>query len=169
MLFGRGKKSADQNHRANSAAISFISSDLVIEGNIISDGELHIDGSVQGDVQVNVCVIEANGVVQGSISAGMVVVRGKVFGPINAVEVHLHAGAHVEGDVTNETISVENGAQIYGSIRRAEAQEAKPAPIDRDNLFQPVEKYPSLDFRQDNAFSAFEDDSFRPIKVVRPR
>ena len=87
----------------------------------------------------------------------------------DAGEVHLHAGSLVEGDVTNETISVENGAQIYGSIRRANQSAAQPSTETRDSLFQTVDKYPSLDFRQDNALSAFEDNSFRPIKVVRPR
>lgn len=168
MLFGRNKKTNGHDQRAVSAPVSFISEDLVIEGNVVSDGELHIDGSVRGDVQVSVLVIEANGVVQGTIAASVVIVRGKVFGPITAGEVHLHAGAHVEGDITNEVITVENGAQIYGSIRRASQQPTKNDDA-KAELFQHPERFPSLDFQQDNAFSAFEDNSFRPIKVVRPR
>ncbi len=168
MLFGRNKKTNGHNQRAASAAVSYISADLVIEGNVVSDGELHIDGSVRGDVQVSVLVIETNGVVQGSISASVVIVRGKVFGPITAGEVHLHAGAHVEGDVTNEVITVENGAQIYGSIRRATQQPVNTNDTSSE-VFQSSERFPSLDFRQDNAFSAFDDNTFRPIKAVRPR
>jgi cytoskeletal protein CcmA (bactofilin family) len=169
MLFKRGKKANGHATQATPMGPSYISPDLVIEGNVMSEGELHIDGTVHGTVQVNICVVESNGEVNGAINATVVYVRGKVFGPINAAEVHLYAGAHVEGDVTNEVISVEHGAHIYGAIRRSSPQNTDVEQPKANFFNQRKDEFPSLNFSQDNLNAAFDDDSFRPIKVVHPR
>ncbi len=96
---------------------SYIARDTTIEGNLESDGEIHIDGSVHGTVRAHTCLIDVRGEVRGEISAEIVYVRGRVIGPITGVHVQIQSGAHVEGDVTNETISIENGAYVLGSIR----------------------------------------------------
>jgi cytoskeletal protein CcmA (bactofilin family) len=140
----------------------------VIDGSLVTNGELHIDGTVNGAIRAQSCVVDVNGVVEGEIAANEVFVRGRVIGPIKGNHVHLYAGAHVEGDVINETISIENGAYIYGSIRRAEdplSESTTKYPGQRDPFFSS----PRVDFGQDNAFGNFDGDALRPIKVVRPR
>ncbi|NJM30763.1 MAG: polymer-forming cytoskeletal protein [Rhizobiales bacterium] len=92
--------------------------------------------------------------------------RGRVIGPIKGNHVHLYAGSHVEGDVINETISIENGAYIYGSIRRADDPMAPPE-VSRYAPREPLFSSPRIDFTQDNSFA--ESDALRPIKVLRPR
>jgi cytoskeletal protein CcmA (bactofilin family) len=163
MLFRRSK--ANGNGHGHNAAPSVISQDVVIDGSFVTAGELHIDGTVNGSVRAHACVVDLNGVVEGEISANEVFVRGRVIGPIKGNHVHLYAGSHVEGDVINETISIENGAYIYGSIRRAEDPMAQPDPsrYARDSLFASSR----LDFGQDNAFGATDD--LRPVKVLRPK
>jgi cytoskeletal protein CcmA (bactofilin family) len=164
MLFKRSKANGNGNgHHA--AAPSVISQDVVIDGSVVTAGELHIDGTVNGSVRAQACVVDINGVVEGEISANEVFVRGRVIGPIKGNHVHLYAGSHVEGDVINETISIENGAYIYGSMRRADDPMAQPDPsrYGRESLFAS----PRLDFGQDNAFG--DADALRPIKVLRPR
>jgi cytoskeletal protein CcmA (bactofilin family) len=76
--------------------------------------------------------------------------------------VHLYPGAHVEGDVINESISIDNGAYIYGSIRRSEdplSESAVPS-------YQP-RALPELDKPED--LDVLDEDSLRPVKAVRPR
>jgi cytoskeletal protein CcmA (bactofilin family) len=127
MLFGKKKKppqrAAGQTARPASEP-SFIGRNCVFEGHISCDGELHIDGTVRGTVQASLCVIDTAGVVQGNVSGDVVHVRGRVLGPIQGRNVFIHAGAHVEGDVFNDTISIENGAYVYGSIRHTNAPAA---------------------------------------------
>jgi cytoskeletal protein CcmA (bactofilin family) len=100
---------------------------VAIEGHISCDGELHIDGTVRGTVQANLCVIDEAGVVQGTVNGQVVHVRGRILGPIQGANVFIHAGAHVEGDVFNDTISIENGAYVFGSIRHNTAPPPAPA------------------------------------------
>lgn len=104
---------------------SYIARDTTVEGNLLSDGEIHIDGSINGMVRAHTCLVDARGEVRGQISAEIVYVRGRVIGPISGVHVQIEKGAHVEGDVTNETISIENGAYVLGSIRHVTPVQAQ--------------------------------------------
>lgn len=96
---------------------SYIGRDTVIDGHITCDDEMHIDGSVRGSVRARICVIDQNGSVDGDVAGDVVHVRGRIIGPIQGSKVYIHAGAHVEGDVFQDTISIENGAYVYGTIR----------------------------------------------------
>ena len=115
MIFKRSKST--QRTTPVVAEPSYIARDTTIEGRIVSDGEIHIDGAVHGSVRAHTCLVDTRGEVRGDISAEVVYVRGRVIGPISGVHVQIEANAHVEGDVTNETISIENGAYVLGSIR----------------------------------------------------
>ncbi len=157
MIFGKSKKTdnppagaAAQKTKeepvkkpAASAGPSILTSDLILEGNLATNGELQIDGTVHGAVQAAVCIIEANGVVHGSVMAEDVFIRGRVIGPICGVHVTVVAGAHVEGDILNQSLAIENGAFVDGKIRRSEdpmgewqrmwyGEEAEPEQLPHD-------------------------------------
>jgi cytoskeletal protein CcmA (bactofilin family) len=119
MFFTRKKKQQQSSHPPHKAAAepSFLGRNCTIEGHIICDGELHIDGTVRGTVQATMCVVDQAGIVHGSVTGDVLHVKGRVLGPLQGANVYIHAGAHVEGDVFNDTISIENGAYVYGSIR----------------------------------------------------
>ena len=158
----RRKKSGNNGQRPP-AGPSIISSDVVIEGNVTTAGELQIDGAVHGTVRAHSCVIDMQGVVQGEIIAEEVYVRGRVIGPIRGVHVHLHAGAHVEGDVINETLSVENGAFIDGSVRRSEDPLAEPAPSRL--AYAPAPAFPDFGAPSNSSY----DQDYRPVRAIKPR
>lgn len=112
--------------RSRSSGPSLLSLDLVIDGSVSTAGELQIDGTINGTVRARAIVIDANGVVYGDITAEEVIVRGRVIGPIRALHIHIYAGAHIEGDVINQTLSIENGAHVDGKIRRVEDPLSEP-------------------------------------------
>jgi cytoskeletal protein CcmA (bactofilin family) len=123
MIFNRRKEPIGRNgdtpeDYAQQPAVepSFLAADTVIEGNIVSEGEIHIDGELRGNIQAGTCLVETNGVIQGSISAQYVVVRGRVLGPITAGQVSIAAGGHVEGNVLHQGLSIERGAYMSGNI-----------------------------------------------------
>ena len=112
-----------QRHRSGP---SLLSMDLVIDGSVSTAGELQVDGTINGSVRARAVVVDANGVVYGDITAEEVIVRGRVIGPIRALHIHIFAGAHIEGDVINQTLSIENGAHVDGKIRRVEDPLSEP-------------------------------------------
>jgi cytoskeletal protein CcmA (bactofilin family) len=97
---------------------SYIARDTSIEGNVICDGEIHIDGAVRGTVRAQTCLVDAHGEIHGEVVAQHAYIRGRVMGPVTGTHVTIQSGAHVEGNITHETISIENGAYVYGSMRQ---------------------------------------------------
>jgi len=100
--------------------VSVLTPDVVMEGNLVTSGELMVDGAVHGTVQAARCTIGVDGVVQGYVVAEEVLVQGRVIGPICGVRVHIVSGGQVEGDVINTSLVVEDGAYLDGQIRRSE-------------------------------------------------
>ena len=109
---------------------SIIGSDVQIEGNIKTVGELQLDGSITGDLSCGGLVMGESGSVKGTISADSVTVRGAVQGEIRARSVRLEKSAVVEGNVFHESLSVEAGAKLTGHFAHTTgaADIAKPAP-----------------------------------------
>lgn len=109
---------------------SVIGTDLTILGDkitIISQNRLQIDGDIRGDVNGRQVVIGEDGSVIGTVSAESIEVRGGVRGAIRAQNVTLHPTAEVEGDIFHQTLSISEGAQFDGRVRRAkDANELKP-------------------------------------------
>lgn len=97
---------------------SLISADLHILGNIISDGLVDIDGSVEGNVKAGQVTIRPNGRVVGDVVAETVHVYGKVRGLIRAQMVYLYSSCHIEGVIMYKSMTVEDGAFVDGKCKR---------------------------------------------------
>lgn len=109
---------------------SIIASDVQIEGNVKTAGELQLDGAITGDLVCGGVVMGETGAVNGTIAAESVTIRGKVIGQIRAKSVRLEKTAVVEGDVFHESLSVEAGARLTGRFAHTtDSQQAtKVAP-----------------------------------------
>lgn len=99
---------------------SVIGPDLVITGNLVSKGEVQIDGEVQGDIHGTHIVIGERAKITGSIIAEEVVVRGHVMGSVRGKRVLLQNNSHVEGDIYHQTLAIKQGAFFEGKSRRSE-------------------------------------------------
>jgi cytoskeletal protein CcmA (bactofilin family) len=115
---------------ASTMGSSVIGTDLTILGDkitIISQNKLQIDGDVRGDVTGKQVVIGEDGSVIGTVCAEQIEVRGGVRGAIRAATVVLHPTSEVEGDIFHQTLSISEGAQFDGRVRRAkDASEITP-------------------------------------------
>ncbi len=117
---------------------SIISEGLHVTGNLTCDGDVQIDGRVDGDIEARSLTIGDNGVVDGSITADEVHVSGTLNGEINARTVVIARSAHVRGDVAHDVLSIESGAQFEGkSARRGGMPAEQVAPV------QPVASEPA--------------------------
>ncbi|MBM3569399.1 MAG: polymer-forming cytoskeletal protein [Alphaproteobacteria bacterium] len=126
-MFGRSEKKKPDRPELRSAP-SLISNGLHIVGNLTSDGEVQIDGVVEGDINARSLTVGETASVIGEISADLLSVRGKVQGTIHAREVRIFRTAVVHGDVLHETIAIESGAFFEGHCRRAERPNEKTEP-----------------------------------------
>ncbi len=97
---------------------SIISADLKIVGDLHSNGDLQVDGAVEGDITSRSLTIGEGAVVRGSLLAESVRVHGAIFGQIKANSVTLTKTAKVEGNVVHQALSMEAGAILSGNLSR---------------------------------------------------
>jgi len=113
-------------------APSLLSSDLTIKGNVITSGDIQVEGTVEGDVRAHLLTVGESATIKGEISADDVVVNGRVVGRLRGLKVRLTSSAKVEGDIVHKTIAIESGAYFEGSVQRQEdplGESRQPAPI----------------------------------------
>ena len=116
-----GARPASPSFRpGNASATSVIGTDLVIQGNLTSKGEIQIEGEVQGDIYATHVVIGERARVTGGVIAEECVIRGHLLGTIRGRRVLLQGSAHVEGDVYHQTMAIEQGAFFEGKSRRTD-------------------------------------------------
>ena len=99
-------------------SVSVIGSDLTIAGNLICEGEVQVDGTVEGDIQGSNVVVGEGAMITGGISADEVVIRGHVVGSVHSRRVMLQTTSQVEGDIFHQSLSIEQGAMFEGKSRR---------------------------------------------------
>jgi cytoskeletal protein CcmA (bactofilin family) len=92
--------------------VSKLGRGLTVRGQLDTDGELHVHGSIQGRVNAGTLVVASGGYVEGDIVARDVHVIGRLNGRIFAVNVTLASSADVSGRVFHNAITVERGARI---------------------------------------------------------
>lgn len=97
---------------------SIVSADLTITGDLVSDGEVQIDGAVNGDIKTTTLLIGESAHIRGEIHAKRIRVHGRVDGQISAHSVTLAKTAHVSGDIIHEDLSIEKGAFLEGHCKR---------------------------------------------------
>ncbi len=101
-----------------SATQSIISRDLKIKGDLICNGDIQIDGEVEGDVQGRSITVGEGADVRGTISSDNIRVCGSVNGQLKGQSVILAKTAKLIGDVVHQSLAVEPGAFFEGQCRR---------------------------------------------------
>lgn len=102
------------------ASPSLLSSDLTIKGNVLTSGDIQIEGTIEGDVRAHLLTVGESATIKGEISADDVVVNGRVVGRLRGLKVRLTSTAKVEGDIVHKNIAIESGAHFEGSVQRQE-------------------------------------------------
>jgi len=108
---------------------SIISAQLGVTGNLLSDGDIQIDGKIEGDVKTSRLTIGESGSVTGSVTADTVLISGAVIGQVRAKTVTLARTARVQGDIWHDNIAIEAGAQFEGTCKRLNAANAAAQPM----------------------------------------
>ena len=113
---------------ASSGVPSIISPDLKIVGNLKSNGEIQIEGTIEGDVDVPLLTVGEQGKVDGSTVAETVRISGTVNGRVQAKTVRLDKSAKVTADITHESLAIEAGAYFEGQVQPLKGVSSGGAP-----------------------------------------
>ena len=99
---------------------SIISAGTRISGDLTSEGEIQVDGEVDGDIRCHTLVVGETGNVTGEVLADIARIHGAITGLVRAKTVMLARTARMQGDIYHEALSIESGAYVHGRCNRAE-------------------------------------------------
>jgi cytoskeletal protein CcmA (bactofilin family) len=127
MLFKKSAATSQDEKRGRSArpaAPSILSSDMKIEGDVVSEGDLHVNGSIKGDVVARRLTLGEGGSITGSVEVEVAVIAGNLAGRLTATSATLASTARVVADITHVSLLIEEGAVFEGFSRRVDTIEA---------------------------------------------
>ena len=109
-------KSKSENGENLPASASMIGAGTSLKGDITSNGDLRIDGTLIGNIIGSAkVIIGANGAVEGDISCQQADIMGSVTGSIKAKELlQLKNGSLVKGNISAAKLQVEPAATFNG-------------------------------------------------------
>ena len=107
----RGGRMADNN-----GEVTIVGAGARLEGNVVSAGNLRIDGQVKGQINADGDVtLSPQSQVEADIRAQNVSVAGKFKGNVIVKgKAHLARGGRIDGNITSKTLVVEEGGIFHG-------------------------------------------------------
>ena len=126
---GTSEGPANQTKTANNTEPSVISAGLTITGNLQSNSDVVIAGTVEGDITSRSLTVSEGAKVKGTIECSAVQLQGDVDGQVNASSVSVTRTGNISGDIIYETLSIDEGAVVEGQLRRRDKQVSKVTPI----------------------------------------
>lgn len=93
---------------------SIISADLHIVGDLEGDGEIQIEGRVDGNIRCESLTVGEAGQVEGKIVVNTLRVLGTITGSVRSHTVRVMENARIIGNVAHQKIEIRAGAWVDG-------------------------------------------------------
>ncbi len=138
---------------------SIIGADLKVVGNLQCDGDIDVQGTVQGDIEAATVTVDKDARVDGSIRAHSLIVSGSVDGEMEATEISLTSTARVTGELSHETLSVDPGASLEARLSRLTKEKRIAAQIPKPKLNIPEVEPPASEASEEKPLAAETADT----------
>jgi len=132
-MFSSDSKKLKEINTTNVSTI--IGEGTVVQGDVIYEGGLHIDGRIEGNISAQdgssaTLTLSKLGSVHGSIDVPTVVIDGEVQGDVTASDrVQLISNSRITGNVKYNLIEMEVGAEVNGQLLRQEGERSNVAQM----------------------------------------
>jgi cytoskeletal protein CcmA (bactofilin family) len=119
------KSNEIENH-----TINLIGTGTIIEGNIVSNGDIRIDGNLKGNLTTKGKVIVGDtGKISGEVNCKNFDVEGSVDGRVTVMELlSLRAKSKLIGDIITSKLAIEPGAVFTGKCDMSGSSQPHNAP-----------------------------------------
>lgn len=116
-MFSKSNTDMTKSNDKSSASVNAIGQGSTIKGDIITEGDLRIDGTLSGTINTKGrLVLGESGLVEGEIICQNALIAGTIKAKIQVAELlSLKATANLQGDIITNKLSIEPGANFTGS------------------------------------------------------
>ena len=141
MFNGKSKSEFSAENSSNNAA-SLISAGTTLKGDINSNADLRIDGTLIGNINSSAkVIIGANGVVEGDLQGQQADILGKVSGTVNVKELlQLKGSSVVNGNIKAGKLQVEPTATFNGECHMHNSSTISDKELDKHKVEKPSDK-----------------------------
>ena len=137
-MFSDNKK--DRQDYESSSSQNIVSNGTRIIGDISSEGDLRIDGTVEGNLKTpGKVVVGKSGIIKGTLNGTDAYFEGKFSGKLTlSGTLTLKSSAHIEGEVVLGKLEVEPGATfnvtcvMKGSVKQFNQGEQPKPPTEKE-------------------------------------
>ena len=131
-MFGDNKKPQTYQSVSSQPVDTLISRHCTIEGNLLTQNSVKVDGRIQGNLQATgQAIIGEHGLVKGDVHSTDLLVFGRLEGNVRAKAVHLEPAARIQGAIETETLQMESGVSYTGSLSTQSAHTTTHLSSDR--------------------------------------
>ena len=102
--------------RKSNSSLSIIGDGIDFQGEVNTEGNIHIDGIMKGVIKAYEVVIGPQGDFDGEINAEVLIINGIVKGKFNIKNLHIRRQGLLQGRAKYEIIIVESGGKIQGEL-----------------------------------------------------
>ncbi len=153
-MFGNSKKEATKPKTGSIMPASTSTNSLnslvngtAVEGTIVSDSDIRIDGAIKGKLICNAkVIIGTSGSIEGEIKCRNAVIEGKFNGSIVVEELlNIRESAKISGEITTKKLIVQSGAHFNVACNmgnKKHQQRPSNATTDHNNktIIKPLSK-----------------------------
>ena len=109
-------------NETDSTTINLISNGTEINGDIISNGDIRVDGTVTGTLNIKgKVVIGTTGKIRGEIICKNSEISGIIEGKITVSQLlNLKSSSRIQGDIATSKLSIEPGAKFSGNCKMSD-------------------------------------------------
>lgn len=102
---------------ASTSSINLLGAGTSIVGDINSNGDMRIDGTLKGNVSISgKLVVGSSGIIEGTVSCKNAEIQGEIKGKLSVTEsLSLKSTAKILGDIITNKITIEPNALFTGT------------------------------------------------------
>ena len=132
---------------------SILPAGTTLNGDLIGSGDITIEGTVNGNIKCRFLTLSGQPTISGSAEAEVVNLCGSFTGELHATKVILNKTAKMRGDIYQQVLEIQTGADFEGKVaplRPSAAKSAGSAHQPVQGAQQHLELPAGLDLRPDS-------------------
>tara|TARA_E500000331_G_C16861338_1_gene542121 strand:- start:124 stop:543 length:420 start_codon:yes stop_codon:yes gene_type:complete len=103
-------------NKSKGSSLSIITQGIDFTGEINTEGDIHLDGSMKGIIKANEVVIGPNGSFEGEIVSNILIVGGSIKGKFNINNLHIRKDGILSGKAKYFLVTIDEGGKVLGEL-----------------------------------------------------